>query len=192
MRTFPEAHKTDEFIELFDQHFTPFKDKPVRLLEIGVQHGGSIQMWREFFTDAKIVGVDVLEDCKKFATNNVEIRIGDQASVPFLESLGEFDIIIDDGGHTMMQQQISFRELFPKLSDGGVYVIEDLHTSYWKQFLDSDLTTIDYLKGFLDDINWEATTSARCETGVEHRNPLEIGSMHVYPSIVFIYKKKRT
>ena len=98
------------------------------------------------FPNAEIVGVDILEDCKKYESGNIKVFIGDQHDVKFLETLGEFDIIIDDGGHTMTQQQVSLKTLMLQLSDTGIYVIEDLHTSYWEQFQDIQHTTIDEIK----------------------------------------------
>lgn len=189
MRNFSTAHKKDEFLEIYDLHFFSWKDRNPRFLEIGVQLGGSLHIWRDYFGKIQLTGVDILEECKNYETDDVKIVIGDQSNKEFLEQLGEFDIIVDDGGHTMVQQQNSFSVLFPKLSSGGIYVIEDTHTSYWKQFLDSDLTTINFIKSLVDDVNAEATKSARNETFKEIENTYNIKSIHFYESIVVIVKK---
>ncbi len=180
------AHKEPHFIEAYKKHFEGIK--PLRVLEIGVQNGGSLKIWRDFFPDAEIVGVDVDEKCKQYEGGNIKVVIGDQASVKFLETLGNFDIIIDDGGHYMTQQQVSLKTLMLQLNKGGLYVIEDLHTSYWKQFQDIEHTTVEELKGLVDDLHQYADESSRCEAKKGLRNKYDIKGMSFYPGIVFIEK----
>jgi len=96
------------YFEIYDRHFQQFRGRDIHILEIGVYHGGSLQMWKAYFGEqAKIYGVDIQSACKKFEENNVRIFIGDQADRRFLRSLREeiprVDIVIDDGGHTMTQ-----------------------------------------------------------------------------------------
>lgn len=99
------------------------------ILEIGIQHGYSLKMWEEYFPNAMIFGVDI-DDKSQFNNDRIRTIKGDQANRDFLNSLpASFDIIIDDGGHTMEQQMISFGCLFKKVRPGGFYVIEDLGTS---------------------------------------------------------------
>ncbi len=180
------AKKEDHFMVAYEKHFTGLK--PKRVLEIGVQGGGSLKIWRDMFPDAEIVGVDVLDDCKQHEGHNIKVFVGDQCDVKFLETLGNFDIIIDDGGHKMNQQQVSMNTLMRnQLNEGGVYVIEDLHTSYWEQFLDLRHTTIDVIKGMIDDLHVYAEESGRCENKKGHSNPYKIKSMSVYSGIVFFF-----
>lgn len=190
MRNQGDAHKKDEFLDIYDLHFQEWKYRSPRFLEIGVQFGGSLKIWKEYFrTKFELVGVDILPECKQYEDENTKIYIGDQADKKFLESLGSFDIIVDDGGHTMKQQRTSFEVLFPKLSSGGIYVIEDLHTSYWQQFQD-DKPTTEMLKEFIDDINAEATKSSRIIENLPLReNKYNIASIHIYESVVIIRKK---
>jgi len=124
------------------------------MLEIGVSWGASIKMWDEFF-DKKVLiyGVDINESRfkkKNIETDNIKIFIGDQGNISFLNRFKDtsFDFIVDDGSHRMKHQQISFKILFKFLRSGGVYVIEDLHTSNHKHFYDSsnETTTIELLK----------------------------------------------
>ena len=88
---------------------------------------------------AQIVGVDIDESARTGAGRHV-VEIGDQEDPAFLSSVAErhgpFDIVIDDGGHTMRQQIRSVETLFPLLADGGVYIVEDCHTSYWAPYAD--------------------------------------------------------
>lgn len=188
MRNQGDAHKKDEFLEIYEDHLKGWKNK-ARMLEIGVQFGGSLKIWREYFGELDLVGVDILPECKKYETSGTKIIIGDQSDKSFLESLGSFDIVIDDGGHTMIQQQNSFDVLFNNLSSGGIYIIEDVHTSYWRQFLDSKLTTIDFCKNLVEDINAEARKSPRNEDFPHIENPLPIKSIHFYESVIVIHKK---
>jgi cephalosporin hydroxylase len=181
------AHKEPHFIEAYQKHFAG--RTPKRILEIGVQGGGSLKIWRDFFPEAEIVGVDTLESCKEFETGNIKIFIGDQADVKFLETLGNFDIIIDDGGHYMTQQQVSMNTLLAnQLNPGGLYVIEDLHTSYWEQFLDIRRTTVNVLKDMVDDLHQYADESGRCELKQNLKNKYNIKSLTFYSGIVFIEK----
>lgn len=181
------ACKEPHFIEAYKKHFEG--RSPKRILEIGVQNGGSLKIWRDFFPEAEIVGVDTLESCKDHAGDRISIVIGDQASVKFLETLGNFDIIIDDGGHYMTQQQVSMNTLLAnQLNDGGLYVIEDLHTSYWEQFIDIRRTTVNVLKDMVDDLHQYADESPRCELKQGLKNKYNIKSMSFYPGIVFIEK----
>ncbi len=104
-------------------------------------------MWREFFPNAKIYGADI----KPVEVPGVDCFQLDQGSQSELAELvgktgGKFDIIIDDGGHTMTQQKNTFLQLFGHLEDGGIYFLEDIHTSYMPHFCDSEPTTVGFLK----------------------------------------------
>ena len=116
-----------------------FRGTDVHLVEFGVGHGGSLQMWKQYFgSRARIFGVDINPDCKNLEREQIEIFIGDQEDRRFLKYLAKqiprIDILIDDGGHTMPQQIKTFEELFPHVDEKGLYLCEDLHTSYWPEF----------------------------------------------------------
>jgi hypothetical protein len=104
------------------------------LLEIGVYHGASLHMWREYFPNAKIIGVDINVVCKKYETDDIKIELADQSNVEHLAQLattyGPFDVIVEDGSHMWEHQTTSLRTLFPFLRSGGYYVVEDLQTNY--------------------------------------------------------------
>lgn len=140
------------FIDVYETYFNNLKDVK-NVLEIGVYYGGSLSYLSDKFTDAKIYGIDI-ESKTQYDTDKIKTYIVNQedrdALNKFLEETGvEFDIIIDDGGHTMKQQQISFGVLFKRLKKGGLYILEDLHTSRLEQFgtiSPNDLiTTLDML-----------------------------------------------
>jgi hypothetical protein len=133
------VHKWHHYIPLYDRYFSSFRGKKIRFLEIGVSNGGSLQMWRKYFgDDAIIFGIDINPKCEKLNGLAGQVRIGSQTDHFFLESLikemGGIDIILDDGSHHMEHIPDTLNYLFPHLSYGGIYMIEDLCTAYWRRF----------------------------------------------------------
>lgn len=133
------VHKWHHYIPIYDRYFGPFRKTDVRFLEIGVNKGGSLQMWRRYFgKKATLFGIDINEDCAKFDGDAGQVRIGSQADPDFLDKviaeMGGVDIVLDDGSHRMPHVRASFEHLFPKLTQGGIYMIEDLHTAYSTSF----------------------------------------------------------
>lgn len=199
--------KFEHFLPIYDFHFEKFHNpsyKQLNLLEIGISNGGSLYTWQEYFPNANITGIDINRKCKQFEGENINIFIGDQSDVAFLNSINEktgpYDIIVDDGGHMMSQQITSFKTLFPLLKDGGFYVIEDLHTSYWPAYSDGGEKTIEVLKRLIDGLNFWGmekieiikegkykTVDVKRERSYFDENIL---SIHFYSSIVFIEKGK--
>src|SRR5262245_50926897 len=113
-------YKWNRYFEIYHRHFARFRGKSPVVLEIGVYHGGSLQMWREYFgRGCRIVGIDVDPRCKRFEDDSTTILIGDQGDPAFLadvrKRLPRVDILIDDGGHVMAQQITTFREPSPPL-----------------------------------------------------------------------------
>jgi hypothetical protein len=132
-------YKWHQYFDIYHNHFSRFRGLPIKVLEIGVAHGGSLQMWKSYFGEqAYIYGIDIDPRCKQLEEERVEIFIGSQTDRDFLQyvrnTIGTVDIIIDDGGHTMEQQICSFEELYPAVQERGVYLVEDLHTSYWSGY----------------------------------------------------------
>jgi hypothetical protein len=182
--------KWSNYFEVYDTYFGKYRNKPVKMLEIGIFRGGSLQMWKEYFgEDAEIVGVDINPDCKKYEEAGVRIRIGSQEDPDFLKEViaefGPFDIILDDGGHTMNQQIVSFETLFSAVKDGGVYMCEDLHTSYWAAYgggLKLSGTFIEYTKNLIDEIHGWHMIDGRSDI------TRSVKSLHFYDSIIAIEK----
>ena len=128
-------HKWKHYFAIYDRHFSRFRDTDVHVAEIGISQGGSLQMWKQYFgPKAKIFGVDINPYCKKLEEEGIEIFIGDQEDRTFLKSLTQkipkIDILIDDGGHSMKQQIATYEELFSHIDENGIYLCEDVHTSY--------------------------------------------------------------
>jgi hypothetical protein len=135
-------------------------------VEIGVQSGGSIQMWRKFLgPEARIVGIDIDSSVLKHKPHydeNTEIFVGDQENHnfwdEFFKKYPEIDVLIDDGGHTMGQQRVTFERVFPKIKMNGTFICEDTHTSYYHNFNSSLMNTnsfIEYSKKIADLINYD-------------------------------------
>jgi len=184
--------KWQHYFDIYDRHFSRFRGTEVRVVEIGVDQGGSLQMWKDYFgQNAKIYGVDINYTCKELEEENIEIFIGDQENRGFLESLTvkipRIDILIDDGGHRMEQQINTFEVLFPYIDKDGIYLCEDLHTSYWKRFgggYHKEGTFVEYSKEFIDRIHgWHFRDVTKFTESVD--------SMHYYDSILVIEKKPR-
>lgn len=123
------------FTPIYNRHFKNIRKQPLNILEIGVGSGPSLKMWYEYFPEATIHALDIT-DCAQHNNDRVKTYIADQTNREQLQkttdSIGRaLDIIIDDGGHGMEQQQVSLGFLFKYLKPNGMYFIEDLHTSYW-------------------------------------------------------------
>ena len=117
-------HKWDHYFEIYDAHFKDYIGKEVVIMEIGVSQGGSIDLWKKFFGDKlRYYGLDINPKCKQFESENVTIFIGSQEDKAFLakvkNEIPDLDILIDDGGHTMKQQIVTFESLFPKIKLNG-------------------------------------------------------------------------
>jgi hypothetical protein len=190
-------HKWQHYFEIYDRHFARYRGTDVHLLEIGIFQGGSLAMWKHYLgPKARIFGVDINPACKQFEEENVRIFIGDQADCGFLKSLAReiprIDILIDDGGHTMQQQINTFEELFPHVQPNGIYLCEDIHTSYWRHYgggYHRRGTFIEYSKEFIDSIHaWHSQQPHKLKVTDFTRS---VSGLHFYDSILVIEKAPR-
>jgi len=188
-----ELHKWIHYLEVYERHFHPYQNTPVKMLEIGVSKGGSLELWREYFgPPATIFGIDITPECANRVTPPNQVRIGSQDDARFLQSviseMGTPDIILDDGSHIGRHQHASFRTLFPLLKEGGLYLIEDLCTSYAPGHMEGGYrrkgTGIELVKDMIDDMHaWyhhKGTTTPARDL---------ISGIHVYNSLVVIEKR---
>jgi hypothetical protein len=147
------------YLEIYDNYFTKYRNTDINLLEIGILFGDSLQIFNEYFENAKITAIDI-DDKSHLKKENIDIIRGDQSDRELLSNFNDehFHIILDDGSHKMSHQQISIGVLFKKLKNGGIYVVEDLHTSldeyrenmiYGSQLfgIEEGNRTIDFLNG---------------------------------------------
>jgi len=159
-RTTKLSSPVSHYLDAYEEQFQGRRAEVQRLLEIGVQGGGSLRMWADFFPQAEIYGLDCDSRCKAQASSRIQIAIGKQEDTSFLEQeiipQGPYDVIIDDGGHHVEQQKTSLVHLWRAVTPGGVYILEDLHTSYLSRFgggYEHPQTTVEFLKKHIDGIN---------------------------------------
>ena len=157
------SDKWSQFLPIYDielQSVTT-RGRPVRLLEIGVQNGGSLQVWHKYLPKgSQIYGIDIDERCRRLTfPPAVKVLIGDAGNRDRLDELldeEEFDIIIDDGSHQSSDVIEAFQALLPRLAPGGKYFVEDLHASYWSSHgggFRKDGATVEYLKNIVDGLH---------------------------------------
>lgn len=185
----------------YENHFRSFKKKNIILLEIGIggysnsnTGGASLKMWKHFFKKGSIYGIDIY-DKSSLEENRIKTFKGSQIDKVFLEevieNIGKPDLIIDDGSHINDHIIESFRILFPNLRSGGIYVIEDIQTSYWPEYggnsknIESSKNAINFFRGLVHGLNFQ-------EMLIEDYQPsyfdLNITSIHFYHNLIFIYK----
>jgi len=187
-------HKWIHYFPIYHHHLRPWHGQNVVFLEFGVSHGGSLQMWKKYFgSDSTIIGVDIDPRCMALEEDRVLVRIGDQEDRGFLRELvsefAHFDIVLDDGGHTMSQQINTFEEIFSAVRPNGLYIVEDLLTSYRPNYnggLRKPGTFIEYAKALIDQLHaWHSH-----EKGFEpDRFTRSAHGLHFYDSILVIEKR---
>ena len=135
------SDKWSLYLTEYDRLFDVYRDRPVRLLEIGIQNGGSLEIWSKYFSNASaLIGCDINPDCGHLSYDDprTSVIVGDANTSEVRERVfqrsPQFDIIIDDGSHLSSDIIKSFALYFPRLVEGGLFVAEDLHCSYWNQF----------------------------------------------------------
>ncbi|MDP9094133.1 MAG: class I SAM-dependent methyltransferase [Actinomycetota bacterium] len=183
------------YFPIYTKHLDRFRGRPVRVLEIGVYRGGGLSMLAHYLgPSARLVGLDVDEAAVRAVHDRFPVILGDQEDPAVLRKLsdehGPFDVIIDDGGHTMQQQIVTIETLFPLLQDGGVFLVEDCHTSYWSEFgggLRKPDTFIEWAKLRVDDLH------SRHERSIDNDSvwATAVDGVHVYDSVVVLEKQQR-
>lgn len=196
------------YTEVYSKYLAPFKDKKIKFLEIGIYTGCSVKLWEKYFSQAELHFMDITFEHIKYHTTRSTYHLGDQQNPADLfrimnQTGGDFDVIIDDGGHAMQQQITSFKVLFPYVKSGGLYIIEDLHTSYWDAFKNNNKenpnenTTITFLKSLIDDVNFIGAKTHRASHAIlseDTRKSLnmyqkDIFGIHFYDSMAIIIKR---
>lgn len=198
------------YLEQYRRHLAPLRYKQNRVLEIGVggwsaaEHyastrvGGSLRVWRDYLPRSVIVGFDI-ENKHVDLGRRVHLIQGDQSSPTDLDKVmpilhGAPNIVIDDGSHIAPHARVTFEHLFPQMPAGSLYVIEDLHTSYWEAFGGSGdpapATAVGLVKELIDAV--QAHDSAHTLAGPDGHLPstsrTDVAAVHVYPGIAFIIK----
>ena len=159
------SDKWSLYLDEWNQLFAPYQDQQIRLLEIGIQNGGSLEVWGKYFSKAeKIVGCDIDPKCEQLRYDDTRITVivsdanSDDGESKIVQQAPTFDIVIDDGSHKSSDIVRSFARYFPHLNDSGFYVVEDLHSSYWEDFeggLHNPLSAMAFFKRLADIVNYE-------------------------------------
>lgn len=160
------SDKWSLYLSEYHRLLADFRRKPVRLLEIGVQNGGSLEIWAKYFNNAeRLVGCDINPMCEKLKYDDRRIVVivgdanADQTEAKIIEAAdGKFDLIIDDGSHRSSDIVNSFARYFPHLGDSGLYIVEDLHCSYWQTYeggLAAPFSSVAFFKRLADITNHE-------------------------------------
>jgi hypothetical protein len=189
------------YLEVCEPYLAPWRDQPLTLLELGVCEGKSLRVWREYFPHATVVGVDI--DPPTLDLPGCHFHRGDQQDTRFLEGLietyGAFDLIIDDASHVGSATIHAFESLWPALQPGGLYLVEDLQTSYQSAF--GPVSFIDWAFERVHDLNF------RGKSGYAHlpnlpgpeydrlvpqltRYERELAALHCLPFLM-IFEKSR-
>jgi hypothetical protein len=193
-----------DYTTAYAVHFRRFRNRKLNLLEIGVggyAHdigGRSLMLWSAYFRRGRIVGLDI-EDKTRLSRGRIKVYQGSQVDPVGLKQLvasegGAFDIIIDDGSHENAHQIESFRLLFSHVKPGGIYVIEDLQTSYWSQYgggaPSNDghrKSAMYFLGGIIDSVNYSFFATEEQPIPADIRD--DIAAIHFYPEICIIEKR---
>lgn len=205
-----KLHKWTNYFHVYEQFLAPYRDKPVTMLEIGVQQGGSARLFRDYLgPQTTIIGIDIDPGCKAHETDGITIEIGDQADPAFLAHIastyGPFDIVLDDGGHTLNQILTSYELLIGHVRTPGVYMIEDTCCQYWAgdSFRDRPGESIDdFYLGINKIINedmaredlfdhWHIAPEDRTENLAATGPNRLIHSLHLYESMAVIERRPR-
>lgn len=185
--------KWRHYSDIYETHFSRFRGTKVRMLEIGVFKGGSLDVWRKYLgPEAVIFGIDIEPKCAEYDGISGSVRIGSQTDTEFVNSvvdeMGGVDLVLDDGSHESRDILATLKTVFPRLSDGGVYMIEDLHCAYLPRFGGGHRwpgSFMTELKTMIDDMHhWYHKKG--------ERNKSTAGSLraiHVYDSIVALDKQ---
>lgn len=187
------------YLQYYDFHFSSVRKNKLNIFEIGIggyadpkDGGASLRLWQDYFPNGRVFGLDIY-DKSAHEDKRIKTFIGSQNEPSFLRELaskiGKIDIIIDDGSHVNEHIITSFNVLFPLLGEDGIYVIEDINTSYSASYggsstdLDSKSTAIGMVKDLIDSLHYQFIGGR-----VHTMSDGHIQSIHCYPGIIFIKK----
>ena len=189
-----EAVKWLPYFEAYEAHLKKFINKKPFILEIGVSKGGSLQFWRDAFgPGSRVVGLDVNAECKNHedVNKNIFVEIGDGRNKEFLDFVigkyGSPDIVIDDGDHNSQSMKSSLNNLWSELSDGGVYLIEDLHGVFWQEQQNWDPTIFGFMYNQISALNSRGSRGKVSPTDISQT----LLSVSCYWSIFILEKKAK-
>lgn len=156
------------YFDIYERHFERFRGTSPVMIEIGVLEGGSLAMWKEYFgPGSRIIGIDINPECKEHQADGIDVFIGSQDDPGTIDAIfskyPNIDIVLDDGSHMMKHMISSFELIYDRIQSNGVYVVEDTHTCYWKEYgggLGRKGSFMEFAKQKLDEINAVHTRGA--------------------------------
>lgn len=159
------SDKWSSYLDTYDNLFYELKYKNINLLEVGVRNGGSLETWAEYFKNAEnIIGCDIDPLCNNLQYTDERIKVivkdikSDETYNAIFNLTDNLDIVIDDGSHCSVDILHTFVNYFPKLNPGGIFVIEDTHTLYWREWnneLNNPFNAYKFFKKLIDVINFQ-------------------------------------
>lgn len=149
------------YVQHYSSLFDDKTDEIRNILEIGVYKGASLKMWEKYFSSAIIHGIDINPECKVYEEDRVKIHIIDQEDKTSIKAFGKkcgpFDLIVDDGSHKQTHSISCFEALWPFVSPGGIYAVEDVHVSSYYGDLKPEerprQTTVEFFSKLIHEIN---------------------------------------
>ena len=186
----------------YQTHLSAYRESAKHILEVGIggynnpeEGGASLRMWRAYFKKAVVHGLDI-HDKSPHAEKRIQIHTGSQVDEKVLHEVvksagGELDIIIDDGSHMNEHVITTFSLLFPKLKEGGMYIVEDTQTSYWTRYGGASrgdqnaMTMMNFFKQLIDGLNYEEFREEDYQPTYYDKS---ITAIHFYHNLVFIKK----
>ncbi len=194
LKRFFDEYKSDEgratykhkhYQRIYEEHLSRFIDEPVTLVELGIGYGGSLQMWRSFLgSKCSIIGIDKHGQLC-FEDNQIHCIASDECNISSL-GLKDIDIFIDDGSHICSNQINTLNSMFPMIKPGGVYIVEDTHTSYREDYgggYNKPGTLIQYCKSLIESLHHQEDERIEFPSFIQ-----SIDSIQFYRTMVIIRK----
>ncbi len=190
------SYKNFSYLDIYEKHFKDRRFEVKTFVEIGVLDGNSLKMWKQYFPNAIIYGIDIDPRCSSYEEDRIKVIIGDQNDDDFLmkikNEIPQIDILLDDGSHITSHQIKTFDYLYGNIKNKGFYAIEDLRNSYEDFLNPHDLREIwpgmeynkpeDKLKNYRNDFNeWVQNMVRQLDF---HENDNNICGIYHYPMII--------
>lgn len=163
--------KWEPYFDVYEEYFGLWRTRSPVFVEVGIMGGGSLEMWTKYFDPgATIWGIDYDVTKRDLQIPGASIEIGDQSDRlfwrDFLTKVPKIDLFLDDGGHRMHEQIITFEMVWPHISENGVYICEDTHTSYWEEYgaVQDATTFIEYSKRAVEVLHRNHIRGSRSHT----------------------------
>ncbi len=200
--------KWEQYIEIYERLLRPYlyENKAINLLEIGVQNGGSLETWKKYLPKGShIYGIDVNPLCNNLNfSSNITFIHGSATDEELVQKHFQemkFDVIIDDGSHHCQDVITTFELLFSKVKEGGLYIVEDCHSSYWAKYggeYQNPNSSIEYFKKLVDILHYKYIIDKNVmtipEQAISKVLNKDIASVQFYDSVIAVekYMQKRT